>query len=113
MVAITMKVPENKNWHRAFPAATAMLLLSSYSYGQALPPPLGLPQLGQPLLGQPFLGQPLLGQPQLAAGRDVPPEAAGPAGWRILPRLNLRETISDNVRLRQESEARGDFVTQI
>lgn len=108
MVAITMKVPENTNWHRAFPAATAMLLLSSYSYGQALPLPLGLPQLGQP-----FLGQPLLGQPQLAAGRDTPPEAAGPAGWRFLPRLNLRETISDNVRLRQESEARGDFVTQI
>lgn len=45
MVAITMKAPENKNWHRTFPAATAMLLLSSYSYGQTLPP-LGLPPQG-------------------------------------------------------------------
>jgi uncharacterized protein (PEP-CTERM system associated) len=102
MVAIIMKVPENKYWHRTFPAATAMLLLSSYSYGQALPQ-FGLPQLGQPQLGQ----------PQMAPGRDVPPEAVGPGGWRIMPRLSLRETISDNIRLRPENDARSDFVTQI
>ncbi|MDQ3185423.1 MAG: TIGR03016 family PEP-CTERM system-associated outer membrane protein [Pseudomonadota bacterium] len=104
MVAITMKVPENKNRRRAlFPAvysaATAMLLLSSYSYGQAQP------QLAPSLLAPSLLTQPQLGQ----QGRDIPAEA----GWRILPRLNLRETYTDNVRLRSEEDARGDFVTQV
>ncbi|SCY17308.1 uncharacterized protein, PEP-CTERM system associated [Nitrosospira sp. Nl5] len=102
MVAITMKAPENKNRHIAlfsavYSAATAMLLLPFYSYGQV----------------QPQFGLSPLAQPQLMQGRDAPPEAAGPGGWRILPRFSLRETFSDNVRLRPEGEARSDLVTQI
>lgn len=112
MVIITMKAPENKNWHIAlfsavYSAATAMLLQSSYSYGQ-VQPQFGLSQ--QPQLQ---FGSPQVAQPQAMQGRDGQPEAAEPGGWRIIPRLSLRETISDNVRLRPEGDERADFITQI
>lgn len=97
MVTITMKAPENKIRHRVlFPAvysaAIAILLLSSYSYGQALSQ---------------------LAQPQLAQGRGESPNAVGVGGWRIIPRLNLRETLSDNIRLQRDGAETSDLVTQI
>lgn len=35
------------------------------------------------------------------------------AEWKLVPQLSLRETYSDNVRLRPEGFEQGDFVTQI
>lgn len=105
MVTITMKVPENKKCHRGlFPAvccvAMAMLSLSSYSYGQA-----------QGMMGQGMMGQGMMGQGMPGQGQNVSPNAAG-GGWRILPRLSLRETYSDNIRLGSQG-AEPDLITQI
>ncbi|SOD39991.1 TIGR03016 family PEP-CTERM system-associated outer membrane protein [Nitrosovibrio sp. Nv4] len=41
------------------------------------------------------------------------PSYANAAEWTVLPRLNLRETYTDNVRLRPEGSETSDFVTQI
>jgi hypothetical protein len=81
MVIITMNQPENKKCQRdllpaAYFAVTAMLLLSSYSYGQTMRP--------------------------LAQSRDSPLQAsdvpqAGEGGWRFLPRMSVFETYTDNV----------------
>ena len=116
MVTITMKVPENKKCHRGlFPAvccaAVAMLSLSSYSYGQAQGM-MGQGMMGQGMMGQGMMGQGMMGQGMPGQGQNVSPNAAG-GGWRILPRLSLRETYSDNIRLGGQADAGADMVTQI
>lgn len=105
MVTITMKAPENKKCHRGLSlaacfAALALLSLSSHSYGQAL---------GQ--MGQGQMGQGQMGQGQMGQSRNVSPDPAG-GGWRIIRRVNLRETYSDNIRLGSQG-AEADLVTQI
>ncbi|MDN5934803.1 MAG: TIGR03016 family PEP-CTERM system-associated outer membrane protein, partial [Nitrosospira sp.] len=108
MVIITMKAFENRSWRRVlFPAVCSgatVLLLSSHSHGQALP------QLAQSQFGQSQFGQSQFGQ-----GRETSPGATGEGGWRIIPRMILRETYSDNVRLAGGGgrDGGGDFITQI
>lgn len=97
MAIITMKVPENNFCHRVlfrvvYSAAAAMVLLSSYSYGQAL--------------------RPLLAQPPLAQPRDTPLQSTG-SGWRILPRMGLVETYTDNVTFAGDGFKKSDFITQL
>ena len=69
MVIITMKVPENNKCHRSlFPAvyfaATAILLLPSYSHGQV--------QMGQGQMGLGQMGQGQMGQGQMGQRQPVP-----------------------------------------
>ena len=101
MVIITMKVPESNRCHKAsfsaaYSAAAAMLLLSSYSYGQAQS------QLGQGQMGQGQLGQ---------VGNVLPQSAEG--GWRIRPQMSLFETYTDNVTFARDDFKKSDFITQI
>lgn len=101
MVIITMKVPENNKCHRSlFPAvylaATAMMLLSAYSYGQA----------------QGQLGQGMLGQGQSGQAGNVPAQTAE-GGWRIRPQMSLFETYTDNVTFARGDFKKSDFITQI
>lgn len=92
MVIITMNLPENKKCHRGlFPvacsaAATAMLLLSSYSYGQVMRP--------------------------LAQSRDEPPPVTE-GGWRFRPQMTLLETYTDNVTFTRGDLQKSDFITQL
>jgi uncharacterized protein (PEP-CTERM system associated) len=102
-----MKAPRNRKcckysfiavWLAAMPA----FLASFHSYGQ-LQTPQSVAQ-----------GQ----LPQFQSMRNMQnmenmPGNPAAAGWRIIPRLSLVETYSDNVRLRQEGLEQQDFVTQI
>ena len=98
-----MKAPRNKRRHRysftaVWLAAAPGFLMPFHSYGQQFQTPLGV------------------AQGQLAQFRANPPNtpAGTPTGgWRILPRLNVVETFSDNVWLQPEALQRSDFVTQI
>jgi uncharacterized protein (PEP-CTERM system associated) len=78
-------------------AAGPVLLLPLYSHGQ-FQTPLGVAQ-----------GQ----LPQFGANPPNTPAGTQSGGWRILPRMNVVETFSDNVRLQPEALQRSDLVTQI
>ncbi|HVW64307.1 MAG TPA: TIGR03016 family PEP-CTERM system-associated outer membrane protein [Nitrosospira sp.] len=95
MLQISVKYPLTAAWFIAMPA---LLLLPFHSQGQ-VQTPLGVAQ-----------GQ--LPQFQSMAGNN-PAMGGGTmgAGWRVLPRLSLVETYSDNVRLQQNGQQ--DLVTQI
>jgi uncharacterized protein (PEP-CTERM system associated) len=112
-----MNLPEHKKCRRglcpaAYFAATAMLLLSSYSYGQ-VQGQLGQGQFGQGQLGQGMLGQGQPGQPgQLGQAGNVPAQTAE-GGWRIRPQMTLIETYTDNVTFARGNSQKSDFITQI
>jgi uncharacterized protein (PEP-CTERM system associated) len=95
-----MKAPRNKKRHKysliaVWFAAVPVFLTSFHSYAQ-----LQTPQS--------------VAQGQLAQFRNTPlnPEAMG-AGWRVLPRMTIMETYSDNVRFQPKGLEQQDLVTQI
>jgi uncharacterized protein (PEP-CTERM system associated) len=97
MVIITMNQPENKKCQRdllpaAYFAVSAILLMSSYSYGQTMRP---------------------LGQSRDALlARDASLQA-GEGGWRFLPRISVFETYTDNVTFARGNLKESDFITQL
>ena len=110
MAIITMNLPENKKHRRglfpaAYFAATAMLLLPSYSHGQAQG------QMGQGQMGQGQMGQGQPGQGRLGMAGNAP--QTGEGGWRIRPRMSVLETYTDNVTFARDDLKKGDFITQI
>ena len=110
MAIITMNLPENKKHGRglfpaAYFAATAMLLLPSYSHGQAQG------QMGQGQMGQGQMGQGQPGQGRLGMAGNAP--QTGEGGWRIRPRMSVLETYTDNVTFARDDLKKGDFITQI
>jgi uncharacterized protein (PEP-CTERM system associated) len=95
-----MKAPRNRKCPKysfivAWLGTMPMFLTSFHSYGQ-----LQTPQS--------------VAQGQMAQFRNTPlnPEVAG-AGWRILPRMTIMETYSDNVRFQPKGSEQQDFITQI
>ncbi len=111
MAIITMNLPENKKHGRglfpaAYFAATAMLLLPSYSHGQAQG------QMGQGQMGQGQMGQGQPGQGRLGMAGNMSPQSAE-GGWRIRPRMSVLETYTDNVTFARDDLKKGDFITQI
>ncbi len=110
MVIITMNLPETRKCRRglfpaAYFAATAILLLPSYSHGQ------GQGQMGQGQMGQGQMGQGQPGQGRLGMAGNAPQTAEG--GWRIRPRMSILETYTDNVTFARDDLKKGDFITQI
>ena len=111
MAIITMNLPENKKRRRglfpaAYFAATAMLLLPSYSHGQAQG------QMGQGQMGQGQMGQGQPGQGRLGMAGNMSPQSAE-GGWRISPRMSVFETYTDNVTFARDDLKKSDFITQI
>jgi uncharacterized protein (PEP-CTERM system associated) len=110
MVIIIMNLPETRKCRRglfpaAYFAATAILLLPSYSHGQ------GQGQMGQGQMGQGQMGQGQPGQGRLGMAGNAP--QTGEGGWRIRPRMSILETYTDNVTFARDDLKKSDFITQI